>query len=166
MRWNIKLGCGREACSVQQRQLETLDWGYLSRPAIPIRPTGSMKLYQLLPTARNTLFPFYNLMNNEDLFSVIQPQEPWPSGGLHSLGLHERNDLWYAGAGPTQGGTIFGYIGRPSNNFDDLARVIEVAPAYNFSKYRRRISIMDTFWRRRHKEHLRRRRKRRFSTWK
>lgn len=96
--------------------------------------------YQLLPTARKyALFPFYNLMNNEDIFlQVILKPTPAMTvrADFHSLGLHERNDLWYAGAGPTQrAGTIFGYIGRPSNNFDDLARVLEVAPAYNFSKY-------------------------------
>jgi hypothetical protein len=94
--------------------------------------------YQLLPTARKyALFPFYNLMNNEDLFiQVIMKPKAFLTvrADLHSLNLHEKSDLWYMGAGPTQSsGNIFGYIGRRSNNREDLATVFEVAPGFAFS---------------------------------
>jgi hypothetical protein len=96
--------------------------------------------YQMLPTARKyALFPFYNLMNNEDLFVqvILRPKEALTiRADLHSLNLHEKGDLWYSGAGPTQNsGNIFGYLGRPSNNMDDLATVLEIAPSYTFSKH-------------------------------
>ena len=96
--------------------------------------------YQLLPTARKyALFPFYNMMNSEDLFiqTILKPREAITiRADLHSINLHEKNDLWYMGAGPTRkAGAIFGYIGRPSNGEDDLATVLEIAPSYSFSKY-------------------------------
>jgi hypothetical protein len=96
--------------------------------------------YQLLPTARKyALFPFYNLMNNEDLFlqAILKPNDAITfRADLHSLNLHEANDLWYMGAGPTQNaGSIFGYIGRPSGGKTDLGAVLEVVASYNCSKY-------------------------------
>jgi len=96
--------------------------------------------YQLLPTARKyALFPFYNLMNNEDLFVqvVLKPKNSTTIRvDLHSLNLHEETDLWYMGAGPTQGtGGIFGYIGRPSNGSKDLATVFEFVASHTFSEY-------------------------------
>jgi hypothetical protein len=40
------------------------------------------------------------------------------------------------GAGPTQNaGSIFGYIGRPSNGMKDLATVFEIVGSYNFTKH-------------------------------
>ena len=96
--------------------------------------------YQLLPTARKyALFPFYNMMNNEDLFlqAVLRPKDSTTiRADLHFLNLHEEADLWYMGAGPTQGaGGIFGYIGRPSFGAKDLATVFEVVVSHTFSKY-------------------------------
>jgi len=96
--------------------------------------------YQMLPTARKyALFPFYNLMNNEDLFiqTILKPKEALSIRvDLHSLSLHNSHDLWYVGAGPTQSsGTIFGYTGRPSNNHSGLATVLDISPSYTFSKY-------------------------------
>jgi hypothetical protein len=94
--------------------------------------------YQLLPTARKySLFPFYNMMNNEDRFIqvVLRPVEEMTlRADLHSLRLHQARDLWYMGAGPTQkSGNIFGYIGRPSGNHRDLATVLEIVAGYTFS---------------------------------
>ncbi len=96
--------------------------------------------YQMLPTARKyAFFPFYNLMNNEDLFlqAIVKPTEALSiRADLHSLSLQNKRDLWYMGAGPTQGsGTIFGYLGRPSNNHAGLATVMDVSPSYTISKY-------------------------------
>jgi hypothetical protein len=96
--------------------------------------------YQMLPTARKyAFFPFYNLMNNEDLFiqTILKPREAFSiRADLHSLSLQKPQDLWYVGAGPTQGsGTIFGYTGRPSNNHKGLATVLDISPSYTFSKH-------------------------------
>ncbi|MBW1887472.1 MAG: alginate export family protein [Deltaproteobacteria bacterium] len=96
--------------------------------------------FQLLPTARKyDLFPFYNMMNNEDLFlqAILKPAKKMViRTDLHALRLHEENDRWYMGAGPTrEEGSIFGYIGRPSSGDDDLALVVEVTGIYNFCRY-------------------------------
>jgi hypothetical protein len=96
--------------------------------------------YQMLPTARKyAYFPFYNLMNNEDLFlqAILKPKDAFTiRTDLHSLSLQSKYDLWYMGAGPTQGsGSIFGYTGRPSNNHDSLATLFDISPGYTFSKY-------------------------------
>jgi hypothetical protein len=96
--------------------------------------------YQMLPTARKyALFPFYNLMNNEDLFiqAILKPREALSiRTDLHSLSLQNSNDLWYMGAGPTQSsGSIFGYTGRPSNGHTGLATVVDISPSYTFSKH-------------------------------
>jgi hypothetical protein len=54
---------------------------------------------------------------------------------LHSVSLHNKHDLWYMGAGPTQGsGAIFGYVGRPSNNHAGLATILDFSPSYTFNK--------------------------------
>ena len=96
--------------------------------------------YQLLPTARKyALFPFYNLMNSEDLFLqvILKPKDSTTvRADLHSLNLHETADLWYMGAGPTRGvGGIFGYIGRPGNGSKDLATVFDLMVGHTFSKH-------------------------------
>jgi hypothetical protein len=96
--------------------------------------------YQLLPTTRKyALFPFYNMMNNEDLFiqAILKPMKAWViRADLHYLKLTEKNDRWYMGAGPTQkNGTIFGYIARPSFGDDNLATVCELTTMYTFSKH-------------------------------
>ena len=96
--------------------------------------------YQMLPTARKyAFFPFYNLMNNEDLFiqAILKPSEAFTiRTDLHSISLQSKHDLWYMGAGPTQSsGSIFGYVGRPSNNHAGLATVLDISPSYTFTKY-------------------------------
>ncbi|KPK22689.1 MAG: hypothetical protein AMK69_19270 [Nitrospira bacterium SG8_3] len=94
--------------------------------------------YQLLPTARKyALFPFYNMMNNEDFFiqAILKPKDNLLVRiDFHSLSLNESYDRWYMGAGPTvREGNIFGYIARPSFGNDDLASVIDVIFNYDFS---------------------------------
>jgi hypothetical protein len=96
--------------------------------------------YQMLPTARKyAFFPLYNLMNNQDLFIqvIVKPKEALTiRADLHGVSLQNKNDLWYMGAGPTQGsGTIFGYVGRPSNNHRGLATILDISPSYTFNKY-------------------------------
>jgi hypothetical protein len=96
--------------------------------------------YQMLPTARKyAFFPFYNLMNNKDLFiqAIVKPKDAFSiRADVHSLSLQNPHDLWYVGAGPTQSsGSIFGYVGRPGNNHKGLATLIDISPSYTFSKH-------------------------------
>ena len=95
--------------------------------------------YQILPTARKyALFPFYNMMNNEDFFiqAILKPKDNMVIRiDYHHLRLNERADRWYMGAGPTvKEGGIFGYIARPSFGDDDLASVMDMMVTYDFSK--------------------------------
>lgn len=96
--------------------------------------------FQILPTARKyALFPFYNLMNNEDFFIqlILKPMEKMLiRTDVHFLRLNEREDRWYMGAGATrERGNIFGYIGRPSFGNADLARVFDFMIVFNVNKH-------------------------------
>jgi len=87
--------------------------------------------FQILPTVRSyALFPFYNLMNLQDLFFqvILKPLDKlFVRADLHWLWLSEKADLWYAGSGATRrGGTINGFAGRPSFGSNELARVVDV----------------------------------------
>jgi hypothetical protein len=80
--------------------------------------------FQVLPTPRwYARFPFYNLMNNRDLFGtlVLRPHRSVSMRTeFHSLRLAESGDLWYLGGGAFQPWT-FGYTGRPSGGDRGLA---------------------------------------------
>jgi hypothetical protein len=96
--------------------------------------------FQLLPTARKyALFPFYNLMNNEDFFIqlLLKPLTKLVvRTDFHVLQLNERDDQWYLGAGATRDrGNIFGYIGRPSFGDTDLANVLDLTVAYEVNNH-------------------------------
>jgi hypothetical protein len=115
-------------------------------PAVPTRPwlrVGIMRssgddsptdgdhdtFFQLLPTARiYAQFPFYNMMNLEDVFTelVLRPhQRVTIRTDWHWLRVTEPHDLWYAGAG-AQNETIFGYSGTPTGGHRELAHVVDV----------------------------------------
>jgi hypothetical protein len=86
--------------------------------------------FQVLPTARiYAQFPFYNLMNDEDLFAQLLAT-PWPGVSLradyHWLRLTEPRDLWYSGGGATND-HVFGFAGIPGHGHRDLAHVVEAA---------------------------------------
>lgn len=88
---------------------------------------------QLLPTPRvYARFPFYDMQNNKDLYASLN-LHPHRQISLrteaHSLGLAERNDLWYLGGGPFQPQT-FGYVGRPSGGHSKLANVWDLSVDY------------------------------------
>ena len=73
--------------------------------------------FQVLPTPRvYARFPFYNLMNNEDVFAQLQ-MKPHARLSLRADARHLRlsnaNDLWYAGGGASND-NLFGYTGAPS----------------------------------------------------
>lgn len=85
--------------------------------------------FQMLPTPRLfALFPFYNMMNNQDAFAILVLR---PSSRLtikhesHWVRLADRQDLWYSGGGAFQPWT-FGFAGRPSNGSNALANVYDL----------------------------------------
>lgn len=96
--------------------------------------------FQMLPTARKyALFPFYNLMNNQDLFLqlILKPHKKLTlRTDLHFLRVSESNDRWYMGAGATkENGNIFGYIARPTGGGSDLAKVLDLTAILNVNKH-------------------------------
>jgi hypothetical protein len=81
-------------------------------------------LFQLLPTAwLYAMFPFYNMMNNQDVFAqcILQP-DPRLSFRLdfHWLRVNSNKDFAYFGGGATSN-TFFGYGGTPANGRYELA---------------------------------------------
>ena len=86
--------------------------------------------FQVLPTPRiYARFPFYNLMNTEDIYAQLK-LKPHARVNLradvHHLRLSNRNDLWYVGGGAFQEGT-FGYVGRPSGGRKSLGTLFDVS---------------------------------------
>jgi hypothetical protein len=85
--------------------------------------------FQMLPTPRiYARTPFYNMMNNRDLFTSLLLR---PARGtsvraeVHKLSLARASDLWYAGGGAFNE-TAFGYQGRPSGGERNLATLADV----------------------------------------
>jgi hypothetical protein len=86
--------------------------------------------FPLLPTARiYAQLPFYNLMNNTDVFAQLLLQ-PHPKVSLrfdyHWLRLTESADLWYSGGGAIKD-DVFGYAGTPSSGRRELAHLADVS---------------------------------------
>ena len=119
------------------------------QPALPLRPwlrvgfsQGSgddapgttaggehSTFFQMLPTPRiYARTPFYNMMNNRDLFSslILRPARGTSiRAEVHRLSLTRSNDLWYAGGGAFNE-TVFGYQGRPSGGVENLATLADI----------------------------------------
>jgi hypothetical protein len=94
--------------------------------------------FQVLTTPRQyARFPFYNMMNNEDLYGTLNLR-PVSKLGLrsevHTLRLASASDLWYLGGGAFQPQT-FGYTGRPSNGNRGLANVWDLSADYPLTPY-------------------------------
>jgi hypothetical protein len=93
--------------------------------------------FQILPTPRPfARFPFFNMMNNEDVFGMLTVRPHGKvtiSGETHSLRLSNRQDLWLLGGGVFQPWT-FGYIGRPSNGERPLATLSDVSVDYRINQ--------------------------------
>jgi hypothetical protein len=94
--------------------------------------------FQLLPTPRPyARFPFYNMMNNEDVYGTLnlRPTKKFSlrSEG-HALRLASAKDLWYLGGGAFQPKT-FGYSGRPSSGNRGLANVWDANADYQFTRF-------------------------------
>jgi Alginate export len=90
--------------------------------------------FQVLPTPRiYARFPFYNLMNNEDVFAQlrIKPHTRLSlRGDVRYLRLANEKDLWYLGGGAFQENT-FGYVGRPSGGNKTLGTLFDLSVDYN-----------------------------------
>ena len=94
--------------------------------------------FQVLTTPRQyARFPFYNMMNNEDLYATLNLR---PTSRLalrsewHTLRLANAKDLWYSGGGAFQEST-FGYTGRPNPGSGNrgLANVWDLSADYQFT---------------------------------
>jgi hypothetical protein len=92
--------------------------------------------FQVLTTPRQyARFPFYNMMNNEDLYGSLnlRPVSKLSlRSEVHTLRLASASDLWYSGGGAFQPKT-FGYTGRPSNGHQGLANVWDVSADYQIT---------------------------------
>ncbi|HWP41839.1 MAG TPA: alginate export family protein, partial [Blastocatellia bacterium] len=86
--------------------------------------------FQVLPTPRiYARFPFYNLMNVEDVFVQLRlkPHDRVSlRGDIHHLRLSNPQDLWYVGGGAFQDQT-FGYVGRPGGGRRGLGTVFDLS---------------------------------------
>lgn len=93
--------------------------------------------FALLPTPRiYARFPFFNEMNNRDLFAelILRPHKNLTlRTDAHGLSLASRNDLWYLGGGAFQPWT-FGYSGRPSGGKTSLAKLYDVSADYQWTR--------------------------------
>lgn len=93
--------------------------------------------FPILPTARiYARYPFFAESNLQDLFAqvILKPSSRFTlRSDLHSLRLADSHDLWYSGGGAFQNST-FGYSGRPSSGFSDLATLVDTSADYQISK--------------------------------
>jgi hypothetical protein len=93
--------------------------------------------FAILPTPRvYARFPFFNEMNNRDLFAelMLRPTKALTlRSDVHALWLANRNDLWYSGGGAFQPWT-FGYSGRPSNGATGLATLYDISADYQWTR--------------------------------
>jgi hypothetical protein len=108
-------------------------WSHTSGDGDPLDDDHN-SFFQILPTPRPyARFPFFNMMNNQDLFGmvILRPHAKLTvRSEVHGLRLSARNDLWYLGGGAFQPWT-FGFIGRPSNGNRGLATLYDVSADYN-----------------------------------
>jgi hypothetical protein len=93
--------------------------------------------FQMLPTARvYAQTPFYNMMNNQDIFvqAIAQPLENLSiRSDAHALFLTSDNDLLYSGAGATES-SVFGYSGSPSNGHSYVGTLLDLTAGYAVNK--------------------------------
>jgi hypothetical protein len=94
--------------------------------------------FQVLPTPRPfARFPFFNMMNNRDLFGImiLRPHSKVTvSSEFHALRLSNKNDLWYAGGGVFQPWT-FGYNGRATGGAQSLANLYDTNVEYRMNPH-------------------------------
>jgi hypothetical protein len=93
--------------------------------------------FQLLPTPRPyARFPFFNMMNTEDRFAILQLRpnaKVTVSSEFHALRLSDANDLWYSGGGAFQPWT-FGYTGRSTSGKQSLGNLYDTGVDYRVTR--------------------------------
>ena len=93
--------------------------------------------FQVLPTPRvYARFPFFNLMNNEDLFVQLRlklHKRLSLRSDVRYLRLSNPGDLWYTGGGAFQQ-TTFGYAGRPTGSKKELGELLDLSLDYNLTR--------------------------------
>ncbi len=93
--------------------------------------------FSMLPTPRiYARFPFYNEMNNSDLFGelILRPfKRATFRSDFHDVWLSNSHDLWYSGGGAFQPWT-FGYLGRPSNGLKGLADIYDTGGDFQLTR--------------------------------
>lgn len=94
--------------------------------------------FQILPTARYyALFPFYNMMNINDLTGelILAPADNVETRTtLHNLWLSSSGDLWYQGGGAYDN-RFFGYVGRPSFGRSYLATLLDTGVTWKVNSH-------------------------------
>jgi hypothetical protein len=92
--------------------------------------------FQMLPTPRiYARFPFYNLMNNEDVFGQLRLKPHAKVGvrvDVHHVRLSSARDSWYLAGGAFQRDT-FGFAARPSGGRKSLATLVDASVDYNLT---------------------------------
>ena len=85
--------------------------------------------FQMLPTARlYAFFPFYNLMNNRDLFAqlILKPHPIVTAlASLHWLRVSQRDDFLYSGGGATSN-SVFGFSGTGTGNRNGIGTMVDL----------------------------------------
>ena len=93
--------------------------------------------FQLLPTPRPyARFPFFNMMNTEDGFAILQlrpHKKVTVSSEFHALRLSNANDLWYSGGGAYQPWS-FGYAGRATSGKRSLGNLYDTGIDYRVNR--------------------------------
>ena len=93
--------------------------------------------FQVLPTARlYALYPFYNLMNNRDVFGqlILQPASIVTiAATAHWLRVSERDDLLYAGGGATSN-SVFGYSGTATGGRNGIGTMVDLSVGVQATK--------------------------------
>ncbi len=94
--------------------------------------------FQVMPTVRlYAKFPFYNLMNLQDVFAQISiaPTQTTKLGvDFHHLSLANTRDLFYGGSGATSVSDSFGYYGRASGGNGQVGQLVDVGFTHNLHK--------------------------------
>ncbi len=94
--------------------------------------------FQILPTARAyAMFPFYNMMNNRDLFAqlILKPHAMVSmQSTLHWLRLSDRDDFLYGGGGATNN-SVFGFTGTASGDRTGIGTMFDTSITVNPVKW-------------------------------
>jgi len=96
---------------------------------------GVHALLCCLPRRASMRVPFFNEMNNRDLFAelILRVRNNLTfRTDVHGLWLASNHDLWYSGGGSFQPWT-FCFTGRPSNNSTGLANLYDISADYKWT---------------------------------